>query len=134
MKWEDVKPEDLLIVMVLHDNKPVRFRLTKSEFDKFVPKDDFVQVVHCNSDTHLDLDDVANQFDDWDLNKTAEKVAEWQTEMCRDVARMVSISDQFFKCIDLENRASNEWFWNALPLLDGLMESLDNFSDGLTMP
>lgn len=134
MKWEDVKPEDPLIVTALHDNKPVKFRLTKSEFTKFVPKDDFVQVFHFNSETHLDLDDVANQFDDWDLNKTAEKVAEWQTEMCRDVARMVSISDQFFKCIDLEYRANNEWFWNALPLLDGLMESLDNFSDGLTMP
>lgn len=134
MKWQNIQSDERLIVTALFNGRPTKMAVTKLEFEKSVHKEDFIQVFHCKSGTYLDLDDTAEHFDDWDLNKTAEKVAEWQTETCRDLARMVHISDQFFHNIDLEYRESNEWFWNALPILDGLIESLNAFSGGQAVP
>ena len=134
MKWEDVKSNQTLIVTVWFKSYAAKFAVTKQEFEGMINKQDILQIFHCASNKYLDLDDVADQFDDWDLDQTAKKVAEWQIETCRAFTEMISISDQFFNSVDLTDRESNEWFWNALPLLDGLMESLVNFSGGETMP
>lgn len=134
IEWSKVKPEDSLLVSVIVMGVLQKSKTTKEEFEKWECKTNVVEIFHWESREYLDLEEVAKNFDDWDLDQNAEMVAEWQIDTLMSLAELVTISEQFYDCIDVEERPTNEWFFNILPLLNGIVECVENFSGGETMP
>ncbi len=135
MEWKQVKPSERLLVTLITDGLAViKQTLTKEEFEKIRDKSNVIGIYSYKFNQTFNLIDVSQEVDGWDFDETKEKMSEYQIETLRNLYEMTIESQRFLDNGVLNEEEVSEWIWESLPLLNGVVETLENFSGGEILP
>lgn len=135
MKWDDLKPQDYILVTWYNAIYLWEKRcMTKEDFRTFKLKNHVVSIkLSFSNQEPLDLDDVAQHFDDMDVETMLQEFEDMLIGEHRRLAVVSLAAHTLYSSVELPDDF-DDWFLAIQPVLDGYLESADTLTDGRTVP